>query len=165
VFWRVVKTLIFTGIASLSVGILLPAWIGWRHGTASPANWPLRLALQYFLYGFGAALYLWCAWDFVSRGEGTPAPIDAPRHLVISGPYRLVRNPMYVAVCSLIAAQLVRGYSKWILLYLLSVSLLVHLFVVLYEEPHLRKVFDGAYEEYCQRVHRWIPRFRLNHAI
>jgi protein-S-isoprenylcysteine O-methyltransferase Ste14 len=109
---------------------------------------------------FGALVYLWCAWDFVFAGKGTPAPIDPPRALVVRGLYRKVRNPMYVGVMSILVGEAVI-FESWKLLGCGAVfGLAAHLFVVFYEEPTLKKKFGTAYEEYCQAVPRWIPRLR-----
>ena len=158
--WRLVKTVIFSGIAPLSVGILIPVSIEHRFAGPNVFGGIPGLAVTRVLLGCGVLLYCWCAWDFVSRGEGTPAPIDAPKKLVVSGPYRYVRNPMYVAVLCLIASQLAGHLSKPLLIYFLAIFAAFHLFVVGYEEPHLRKVFGVPYEQYCRRVHRWRPRLR-----
>jgi protein-S-isoprenylcysteine O-methyltransferase Ste14 len=95
---------------------------------------------------------------FALQGLGTPAPIAPPRHLVVTGLYRYVRNPMYVAVTSLIFGQGLLLGSVRVLEYGLAVWLGFHLFVLLYEEPTLRGKFDGEYEEFCANVRRWIPR-------
>ena len=159
-FWRLVKTAIFTGIAPLSVGILIPAWLEDRYGTPDVIfGMPTAIAGYIFLV-YGIVLYLWCAWDFVRKGKGTPAPIDAPRKLVVSGPYRYVRNPMYVAVLCMIAAQVLHYFSKAVVVYFFSIFAAFHLFVLLYEEPHLRAVFGEEYQDYCRRVSRWLPRIR-----
>ena len=106
----------------------------------------------------GAALALLCVGTFVLRGRGTPAPFDPPRQFVAVGPYRYVRNPMYIGGLTLLA-----GLG----LYLHSVAILVlavlwfgfaHLFVVVYEEPTLRSSFQAASETYCRSVPRWLPR-------
>lgn len=159
-FWRVVKTVIFSGIAPLSVGFLIPRWLKQRFGAPNVFGGIPGLVVACVLLGCGVLLYCWCAWDFVSRGEGTPAPMDAPKKLVVSGPYRYVRNPMYVAVLCLIAAQVAEHLLKPLLIYFLAIFAAFHLFVLGYEEPHLRKVFGVPYEEYCQRVDRWLPRLR-----
>lgn len=106
----------------------------------------------------GAALAVSCIATFVVRGRGTPAIFDPPRQFVAVGPYRYVRNPMYIG-----------GFILFLglALYLRSVSILsmaavfvpiVHLLVVLYEEPTLRRKFDGPYENYLSTVARWLPR-------
>ena len=105
-------------------------------------------------------MYLWCAWDFAVKGMGTPAPIDAPKKLVVNGLYRFVRNPMYLGVFCLILSQAMTRYSRPIPVYFVFVGVCFHLFIVLYEEPHLRKVFGREYEDYCRHVRRWIPRLR-----
>jgi protein-S-isoprenylcysteine O-methyltransferase Ste14 len=96
---------------------------------------------------------------FAVQGLGTPAPVFPTRHLVVTGLYRFVRNPMYVAVVSAILGQgLLLGNSR-VLEYGALVWLLFHLFVLLYEEPVLRSSFGPEYRAFCAEVPRWIPRF------
>jgi protein-S-isoprenylcysteine O-methyltransferase Ste14 len=106
----------------------------------------------------GALIYLWCAWDFSVKGLGTPAPIGAPKYLVVNGLYRFVRNPMYVGVACLIAGQSIARSSVATLYYLSIFLICVNLFILFYEEPHLRRAFGEQYEDYCRNVPRWIPR-------
>jgi len=108
----------------------------------------------------GSLIILRCFWDFASRGRGTPVPTDPPRELVLTGFYRYVRNPIYVGVMLIFLGHFLWfGYWK-LLLYALVSFLGVHLFILLYEEPVLKKKFGLAYEEYLQRVPRWIPHFK-----
>ena len=102
-------------------------------------------------------LALWCIATFILIGRGTPAPFDPPRRLVVVGPYRLVRNPMYIgAALALPGAALF--YESWALLgYCAAFALATHLFVVTYEEPTLRATFGDAYVRYSQQVRRWWP--------
>lgn len=105
----------------------------------------------------GALLALWCIATFIAIGRGTPAPFDPPRRLVVAGPYRLVRNPMYLGA-GLALAGAALFYGSWALLgYCAAFLLVTHLFVVVYEEPTLRSTFGAAYESYCERVRRWWP--------
>src|SRR5215831_10614982 len=97
---------------------------------------------------------------FAIQGLGTPAPIAPPQHLVVSGLYRYVRNPMYVAVLSLIFGQALLFGSVSLLEYGFVVWLGFFAFVLFYEEPTLRGKFGQEYEDYCSRVGRWIPRIR-----
>ncbi len=108
----------------------------------------------------GTAVMLWCAWAFMVRGRGTPSPTDPPRELVTSGLYRFVRNPIYLGVLAAFVGYVLWHPSRAILLCPVLVAVSSHLFVIFYEEPHLRKTFGGTYEEYCQSVPRWIPRFK-----
>jgi len=97
---------------------------------------------------------------FALQGIGTPAPVFPTRHLVVKGFYRYVRNPMYVAVVSLILGQgLLCGVIR-LIEYAGFFWLLAHLFVVIYEEPTLQSTFGPEYEVFCVNVPRWIPRLR-----
>lgn len=116
--------------------------------------------LALLLWGLGLFMLVWCFWDFLSKGQGTPAPIDPPKQLVVSGLYRYVRNPMYVGVLLVIFGHFL-WFGYWsILAYAAVVFTAFSTFVVFYEEPHLRRTFGTAYEGYCKQVPRWIPRFR-----
>jgi len=106
----------------------------------------------------GAIILLDSFARFVVQGLGTPAPVFPTRHLVVSGLYRYVRNPIYVAVLSLILGQAILFGSPAILVYGLSVWIAFTLFVLLYVEPTLRRTFGREYETFCANVPRWIPR-------
>jgi protein-S-isoprenylcysteine O-methyltransferase Ste14 len=106
----------------------------------------------------GAGILFRCIWDFAVTGRGTLAPVDPPRHLVVRGLYRYVRNPMYVGVVSILLGEALLFLSRALLWYAVGFWTLAHLFVVLYEEPVLRRQFDESYDNYCRRVHRWLPR-------
>ena len=110
--------------------------------------------------GAGTAIYLRCAWDFAYHGRGTPAPIDPPKILIFRGLHRFVRNPMYLGVLCVIFGQAELFRSVRILIYGVCLWLVFHLFVIVYEEPTLRKQFGASYEEYRRMVPRWIPKFR-----
>jgi protein-S-isoprenylcysteine O-methyltransferase Ste14 len=108
----------------------------------------------------GICTLIWCFWDFVQKGKGTPAPLEPPKELVLSGLYQYVRNPMYVGVFLVIIGHFL-WFGYWSLLVYAGIFfLVVHAFVTLYEEPHLKKTFGESYEGYLQRVPRWIPRFK-----
>jgi protein-S-isoprenylcysteine O-methyltransferase Ste14 len=108
----------------------------------------------------GAAVLIDCVVKFAVKGKGTLAPIDPPKKLVTGGLYRFVRNPMYVGGLLVLFGQALFFRSSSLLLYALAWWLAAHLFIVLYEEPHLRSVFGADYENYRTAVPRWIPRFR-----
>ena len=152
------KTGIFTVFVPGVVAFWAPLrWLGvQRRWNDLPQHWWQYAGLP--LLAAASLVYLWCAWDFAVTGLGTPAPIDAPRVLVVKGLYRLVRNPMYVGVLSVIF-----GWSIWLASLRVAVYgcvfwALAHGFVLLYEEPHLRRVFGEQYEEYRRRVNRWMPK-------
>lgn len=95
---------------------------------------------------------------FVRQGRGVPAPVLPARHLVVTGLYRYVRNPMYIAVVSVILGQALLLGSAPVLRYAAAVALGFHVFVLLHEEPSLRRRFGAEYEAYCRGVRRWMPR-------
>ena len=97
---------------------------------------------------------------FAWEGFGTPAPVAPTRTLVVSGFYRVVRNPMYVAVLALIFGQAILFASWGVAIYGLVMAAAFHTFVRLYEEPTLREAYGEEYAAYCAVTPRWIPRFR-----
>ncbi len=142
---------LFWGWLALSVrrfdrglGIALPTWL-------QPVGVGALIA--------GGALGLSCAAVFVMRGQGTPAPFDPPRQFVAVGPYRYVRNPMYVG--GLVALAGLGLYLRSISTLLLTVcaGALVQSFVVLVEERGLESRFGASYQQYKVSVRRWLPRW------
>ena len=95
---------------------------------------------------------------FAIEGLGTPAPMAPTQTLVVGGLYRFVRNPMYVAVTAVIFGQALFFADRWIAAYGVLFWLVCHLFVVLYEEPALRRRFGDSYQAYRVAVPRWLPR-------
>jgi protein-S-isoprenylcysteine O-methyltransferase Ste14 len=151
------RALLFTLVAPTTLGVLLPWWVA---SHALPEDWGIWRHLGWPAVVAGTAGYLWCVRDFVVRGRGTPNPLDPPRRFVASGLYRHVRNPMYVSVGLVVAGEAALWQSRIVLLVLLVLWPLFHLFVTLYEEPHLRAVFGPEYVDYLHRVPRWVPRLR-----
>ena len=108
----------------------------------------------------GLAVVLEAFARFAWEGLGTPAPVAPTRTLVVSGFYRFVRNPMYVAVITLIFGQAVFFASLGVAIYGVVIAVAFDTFVRLYEEPTLRGAYGEAYAAYCAATPRWIPRFR-----
>ena len=106
----------------------------------------------------GAALAILCIATFVMRGRGTPALFDPPRQFVAVGPYRYVRNPMYIGGFFLLFGLGLYLRSPAIVLMVAAIVLACHLLVVFYEEPTLRRKFGETYQAYCSAVGRWLPR-------
>ena len=125
-----------------ALGFALPAWTRILGITAITAGGILALA---------------CVAAFVTRGQGTPAPFDPPRKLVAAGPYKFVRNPMYIGGFIVLLGFGLFQQSAAILLFTLPWFLFAHLFVIFYEEPHLRATFGEPYNSYCRSVRRWLP--------
>ena len=153
-----IRTLIFTIIVPGFWTVAMPYWMLPR-GVRLELRAASLLGLP--LIAAGVALYVATAfWGFALRGKGTPAPIDPPRTLVTEGPYRVVRNPMYWAVACVMMGEALAFGSPALAELAVAFFAGTILFVVLYEEPTLRRKFGAEYEAYCRRVPRWIPRFR-----
>jgi len=134
------------------VAIAVPAWFAagsLRHGVTFHAVGLLPLAL-------GLVLLLWCVRDFYVSGRGTLAPWSPPKHLVTTGLYRYSRNPMYVAVTTMLMGWALAFASPALALYAAIVVVAFHLRVVFGEEPWLARTHGAAWDEYRARVPRWL---------
>jgi protein-S-isoprenylcysteine O-methyltransferase Ste14 len=137
---------------------LVPWWLShWRVQTPFLGFAPTR-AFGVVLIAAGLLVLLESFARFAVQGFGTPAIIYPPRLLVVSGFYRYVRNPMYLAVVSTILGQAITLGSLTLLGYAGLVWIASHLFIVGCEEPALRKRFGAEYIRFCANVPRWIPR-------
>lgn len=150
----VVRNLVFTVVVPGLGGVWVPWWILTHDGhTSGPGAWEAVPVIA-----AGAALYVWCVWNFAAVGRGTPGLWDAPSRVVAAGPYRWVRNPIYIAALLVVLGEAWLFLSFPLLVYAGEMAVFFHLFVVGYEEPTLRRRFGSAYLEYKRMVPRWIPR-------
>lgn len=154
----VLKTLIFTLLVPGVFLVLVPYFLLSSFGDRFAVDLGSIQYLGIIPMLFGVLVYIRCVWSFVSVGKGTPIPSDPPKTLVVQGLYRYMRNPMYVGVLCLLIGEAIFFASLVLALYAVIVFLWFHLFVVLYEEPNLRKKFGDSYRKYCESVPRWIPR-------
>ena len=157
------RTLTYASLFIAFVLIYLPArvlaWAGIHSPVAlGPVQWTAMV-----LGAVGAFVALWCVGAFAWIGKGTPAPFDPPRRLVMHGPYRFVRNPMYIGATTALAGAALYFASWGLLAFVCGFLLVTHLFVVLYEEPTLRRLFGPEYTDYCAHVDRWRPHLRAAH--
>ena len=113
----------------------------------------------------GLIISLWCFYNFISVGKGTPVPTDPPKKLVIIGMYRFVRNPMYVGILFLLFGEAVLFKSFALLGYTSCIYCLFHAFIIGFEEPVLRLKFGKEYDKYCNTVPRWLIRLNKNKSI
>ena len=151
--------------AALFIGfvlILLPSrFLAWS-GIGAPATTGAPQLAGMIMVAIGTAIALSCVFTFVFIGKGTPAPFDPPKKLVVRGPYRFVRNPMYIGAGMTLSGAALFYESLSVFIYTCLFFLITHLFVVLYEEPTLRRTFGSNYEAYFRRVSRWLPRQSRN---
>ena len=110
----------------------------------------------------GFPIAIWPALSFVIYGQGTPAPFDAPKEFVAVGPYKYVRNPMYIGGFFLFVGFALVNYSLSMLLFPFIWFIIVHLFIIYYEEKKLEKRFGQSYIDYKKKTNRWIPKFKIN---
>ncbi len=147
--------------ATLFIGFLLiflPGRILSASGIVRPTRLGLLELTGIVLGASGSALALWCILAFAVIGKGTPAPFDPPRRLVIRGPYRYLRNPMYLGAALTLLGAALFYRSLPLLAYLGGFLLVTHGFVVWYEEPTLGRLFGDEYQAYRSSVRRWLPR-------
>ncbi len=156
--WASLGSVVFFLLAPGLVAGLAPWWISrWRMQPPLLGLSLLRVAGA-ALIAVGTPALLDSFARFALQGLGTPAPIFPTRHLVVTGLYRHVRNPMYVGVVSVIVGQGLLLGSARVLDYGVLVWLAFSLFVIGYEEPTLRRTFGDEYERFCANIPRWIPR-------
>jgi protein-S-isoprenylcysteine O-methyltransferase Ste14 len=158
------RTLTYSSLFIAFVLVFVPARILARAGIAAPSSIGAAQVLGAVLVVVGAGVAVSCVLAFARFGRGTPAPFDPPRQLVMRGPYRIVRNPMYIgAGTALLGAALFYG-SLGILVYTGLLLAMTHTFIVLYEEPTLRRTFGAEYEAYARHIRRWLPRLPIRSA-
>lgn len=150
-------TIIFLAIAPGIVAGLIPwlitGWqIPWSH------TWMLPIAVVAGLVILSGIVVLLDAFIRFARADGTPAPPAPTAHLVVVGPYRYVRNPMYLAVLAIILGQALLFASWWTVLYAGIACVAVLLFVRFYEEPTLERTYGDEYRHYRRDVRGWVPR-------
>ena len=156
----VAGTTVFFLLLPLQIAGTVP-WLLSRWRMQPPFwGWSGFRAVGAVLITAGLPVLLAAIVRFVRQGRGVPTPVLPARHLVVSGLYRHVRNPMYIAVLSVIVGQGLLFGNGPVLRYALAVALGFHLFVLLHEEPSLSRRFGAEYETYRRAVRRWIPRLK-----
>ena len=104
----------------------------------------------------GMMIMILCIADFAIKGKGTLSPADPTKKLVISSLYQYSRNPMYVGVILILIGEAIFFQSVDLAVYTLVVFIAFSVFVILVEEPRLKRDFGKEYKAYCSSVRRWI---------
>jgi protein-S-isoprenylcysteine O-methyltransferase Ste14 len=160
--WGLVRAII---VLPGTVVVFVPAVI---LGLEGGSKFSLQLAvpsqvlfwLALFAGSLGVGLSSWTTTLFMKLGEGTPAPWEPPRKLVIRGPYRYVRNPMIIGVLLILLAEALLFQSWLIALWMMFFFMGNAIYFPLIEEKGLEKRFGDDYREYRTHVPRWVPRLR-----
>jgi protein-S-isoprenylcysteine O-methyltransferase Ste14 len=147
-----IRNLLAAALLPGTVTVVVPLVI-LRRGTSSIEHWPGLVVVA-----VGAAVLFRCIWDFAVSGCGTLAPVDPPKHLVVSGLYRYVRNPMYVGIVLILGGEAWAFASGWLAMYAAGFFLVVNLFIIFYEEPALVRKFGEPCAAYMRTVPRWVPK-------
>src|SRR5262249_16143972 len=125
--WLFLKTLFFTLIAPCTVTVVVPYLLLPSPNSIMPQSWQFSHFIGSIVILSGVAIYLWCVWDFMTKGKGTPAPYDPPKFLVKGGLYQYTRNPMYVGITTIITGEAIFFKSIVLLVYALILLLAFHL--------------------------------------
>lgn len=151
-----IKTFLYMG----SLHGLVTYYLPWQLASRDPEIFHTGifrlLALPFWVSG--ALIILRCSIDIVRSGHGTPAHLDPPKLLLITGPYRYVRNPIYLGSLLVQLGTILWFGSVLLILYFLFAMIAFHILIVFFEEPILQKMFGAAYNEYVKKVPRWIPK-------
>jgi protein-S-isoprenylcysteine O-methyltransferase Ste14 len=145
------KNLLFTLVVPATFAVYFPLLIAQDRS----ASLGVGFVAGCLALAVGMGIYAWCVWDFATFGRGTPAPIDAPKKLVVRGLYAYTRNPIYVGVLTGILGWALLFWAKELVLYALAVGIFFHLLVLLHEEPALESQFGESYRAYRRAVPRW----------
>ena len=149
------RNLIFTVLQPGLVAVVIPYYIlGGEITLKTPST--LLTYSGILLSTLGLIIMLRCILQFAWEGKGTLSPIDPTRHLVVRGLYRYSRNPMYVGVMLILIGEAILTQSASLWIYLTIIFIAFNLFILIHEEPRLKKDFGQEYLLYCKKVRRWI---------
>jgi len=150
------RNLFFTILHPGLVTVLFPYWILGSRNIYFIQPWSIYQYFGAFLFAVGLTGLVNCILRFAFEGKGTLSPADPTKKLVISGLYRYTRNPMYVSVTIMLIGEAIYFQSTNLWVYVVIVFILFNVFIMLVEEPRLRRDFGNEYEQYCRKVRRWI---------
>ena len=151
-----IRNLIYTILQPGLVAGLIPFWLIGFNTEKIFMTWKAQQYVACVLFLLGFILMCWCIINFAVQGKGTLSPADRTQNLVISGPYKISRNPMYIGVMGMLIGEAVFFGATRLWLYSGAVFLAFNVFILMIEEPRLHRDFGATYLEYCQQVRRWL---------
>lgn len=160
--WNVIKTVVQIVCIWIIALVFIPYIILDAFDVADLPDFEIQFWIGLFLFVCCSLLGLTSAYFMVRDGGGTPLPLDQTNHLVVSGPYHYVRNPMAIAGIGQGLAIAVAYLSLPILIYSFLGAFVWHLVVRPIEERDMFERFGDSYQDYRQSVSCWIPTFRKN---
>ncbi len=166
--WTLLQLALFTAVVPGTVMVWLPLFGLYAALRHRPIPWTATAGGAIAILAISTAGYIGCAIDFAIVGKGTLAPIDMPKVLVVRRPYKHTRNPMYFSVLTVLRGESAVFRSASLLEYAAEVAIAFHVWVLIPEEPLLRRKMGEARWRYCDEVPRWIPRIarrRETHAV
>lgn len=146
---RFFETILFSVVVPGAVTYWIPRDVFHLWTRTMPNLWTPLHSIAMIPLALGLAVYVHCVWEFGARGRGIPAPVDHPKQIVVTGLYQYVRNPMYIGVLLFLLGESLFFGSWTFLIYTMAWLAFVHINVLLYKEPNLRRKFDGSYDR-CQ---------------
>lgn len=157
--WLLLKNLLYVIVVPGIVAGWLPLRVFEQpHRLRLPEVWTAQTLAGAASAALGLGFFLFSAGILAVRGAGTPAFFDPTRKLTRRGPYKWVRNPMYLALFALVGGEALLFRSWHIGVYWVFLVCALHLLVIGYEESNLRFRFGAIYEDYKRDVPRWLPR-------
>jgi protein-S-isoprenylcysteine O-methyltransferase Ste14 len=154
------RSIVYSALFISAVLVFIPEQILVATGITRPPEIGPWHSVGLTLVVLGGALAIWCILTFALVGKGTPAPFDPPRKLVAAGPYRWVRNPMYIGAGTALTGAALFYQSAALVAFAAGFIVVAHMFVVLFEEPTLERTFGARYADYRNAVPRWMPTWR-----
>jgi protein-S-isoprenylcysteine O-methyltransferase Ste14 len=155
--FALVRAIVYATLFISVVLVFIPDQILIATGITQPSEIGSLHWAGLVLVVLGGALAIWCILTFALVGKGTPAPFDPPRKLVAAGPYRWVRNPMYVGAGAALVGAALFYQSAALVAFAAGFMVAAHIFVVMVEEPMLERTFGARYADYRNAVPRWLP--------
>lgn len=156
----VLGTLFYTLAVPGSMIVLVPFLLLTLHFRLIPIQLGIYHYAGWLLISAGAVIYIWAAFEVTSSGKGTPSPIYPPKLLVVRGPYRWMRNPMYASIFLVLLGEAIYFQELILLVYSCLIFVSFNRYILNQEEPWLMKKFGANYRLYCHAIPRWLPKIR-----
>jgi protein-S-isoprenylcysteine O-methyltransferase Ste14 len=154
-FSLLLRNLFFTILQPGMVAGVIPYYLLRKQISEITKPWQILHYISLVLFAIGFVITILCILRFAREGRGTLSPVDPTKRLVIHGLYRFSRNPMYVGVMLMLIGEAM-FFRSGLWIYAGIIFAAFHTFILIHEEPRLRRDFGEEYVQYCKKVRRWI---------